>query len=59
MAYFGRSGPESWTDVLQVMMASLAMLLLIYAAAYLVILEFAYRHLLAAPVGWLMARLKS
>jgi hypothetical protein len=59
MAYFVRSRPESWTDVLRLMMASIAMVLLVYVAAYCVIVEFAYRHLVAAPLEWLMARLKS
>ena len=59
MAYFARSRSESWTNVLRLMMAGIAMVLLVYAAAYFVIIEFAYRHLVAAPMGWLMARLKS
>jgi hypothetical protein len=59
MAYFARSRSEGWTDVLRLMMAGIAMVLLVYAAAYFVIIEFAYRHLVAAPMGWLMARLKS
>ena len=59
MAYFARSKPESWTDVLRLMMASIAMVLLIYVAACCVIIEFAYRHLVAAPMEWLMVRLKS
>jgi hypothetical protein len=59
MAYFARSRPESWTDVLWLMMASIAMVLLVYAAAFCVVIEFAYRHLVAAPMGWLMVRLKS
>jgi hypothetical protein len=59
MAHFARSRPESWTDVLRLMMAGIAVVLLIYVAAYCVIIEFAYRHLVAAPMGWLMARLKN
>jgi hypothetical protein len=50
---------RSWKDVLRLMMAGIAVVLLIYVAAYFVIIEFAYRHLVAAPMGWLMARLKS
>jgi hypothetical protein len=59
MANVARSRPESWTDVLRLMMAGIAMLLLIYAAAYFVVIEFAYRHLVVAPMQWLMVRLKS
>jgi hypothetical protein len=59
MAYFARSRPESWTDVLRLMMAGIAMVLLVYVVAFGVIIEFAYRHLVVAPIGWLMARLKS
>ena len=59
MAYFARSRPESWTDLLRLMMAGIAMVLLVYVAACCVIIEFAYRHLVAAPLEWLMARLKS
>jgi len=59
MAYFEKSTQESWTDVVQVIMASFAMVLLIYVAACCVIIEFAYRHLIAAPMEWLIVRLKS
>jgi hypothetical protein len=41
LANFARSGPESWTDVLRLMMAGIAVVLLIYLAAYCVIIEFA------------------
>jgi hypothetical protein len=41
------------------MMAGIAMVLLGYVAACCAIIEFAYRHLVAAPLEWLMARLKS
>jgi hypothetical protein len=57
MANIARSKPESWADVLWLMMASFAMVLLIYVAACSAIIEFAYRHLVAAPIEWLMARL--
>ena len=57
MANFVKSKPESWADVLWLMMASFAMAWLIYVAACSVIVEFAYRHLVAAPIEWLMARL--
>ena len=58
MAHFARSRPESWTDVLRLMMAGIAMVLLVYVVAFGVIIEFAYRRLVVAPIGWLMARLK-
>ena len=57
MAYFAKSTQESWADVLHVMMASFAMVLLIYVAACSVIIEFTYRHLAAKPIKWLMARI--
>jgi len=55
VANIARSKPESWADVLWLMMASFAMVLLIYVAACSAIIEFAYRHLVAAPIEWLMA----
>jgi hypothetical protein len=55
MAYFEKSTQESWADVVQVIMASFAMVLLIYVAACSVIIEFTYRHLVARPIEWLMA----
>jgi hypothetical protein len=57
VANFARSKPESWADALWLMMASFAMLLLIYVVGCSVIVEFAYRHLGAAPFEWLMVRL--
>ena len=56
MAYLAKSTPESWADVLHVVMASFAMVLLIHVAACCVIIEFAYRHLVATPIEWLKAR---
>jgi hypothetical protein len=38
-------------------MAAVALLLLIYAAALLVVIEFVYRDLIAAPISWLLTRL--
>jgi hypothetical protein len=40
-------------------MAGVALLLLIYAAALLVVIEFVYRGLIAAPIAWLLTRLGS
>ena len=55
MAYFEKSTEESWADVAQVIMASFAMVLLIYVVACSVIIEFTYRHLVARPIEWLVA----
>jgi hypothetical protein len=59
MGNFARSNPESCADAIGLMMAGFAMVLLIYVAACSVIIEFAYRHLVAAPIEWLVARLAS
>jgi hypothetical protein len=57
MANIARSRPAGWAGVIGLMMASFAMVLLIYVAACSVIFEFTYRHLIAAPIEWLRARL--
>ena len=57
MAYFVKSTQESWADVLHVIMASFAMVLLIYVAACSVIIEFTRRHLVARPIEGLVARI--
>jgi hypothetical protein len=49
------SGPS----LLRLLMAGVALLLLIYAAALLVVIEFVYRGLIAAPIAWLLTRLGS
>ena len=49
------SGPS----LLRLLMAGVALLLLIYAAALLVVIEFVYRDLIAAPIAWLLTRLGS
>jgi hypothetical protein len=41
--------PERELSLLQLLMASIAVLLLVYGMALLVVIEFAYRHLIAAP----------
>jgi len=42
---------------LLLIMAALAMVLLAYVAAVSTVIEFAYRHLVAAPVRWLLTGL--
>jgi hypothetical protein len=54
---FEMRGPESELGFLQLLMTGIAMLLLIYGMALLVVLEFTYRHLIAAPTAWLLSRL--
>ena len=48
---------ESGPSLLRLLMAGIAMLLLVYGLALLVIIEFVYRHLIAAPIAWLLTRL--
>jgi len=38
-------------------MAAIALVLLVYGFALLVVIEFVYRHLIAAPTAWLLSRL--
>jgi small-conductance mechanosensitive channel len=52
-----RPRPESELSLLRLLMAAIAMVLLIYAAGFLVVIEFVYRHLIAAPIAWLLTRL--
>ena len=54
---FESRGPETELSFLQLLMAGIAMLLLFYGMALLVVIEFAYRHLIAAPKTWLLRRL--
>jgi hypothetical protein len=49
--------PESELSLLRLLMASMAMLSLVYATALLVVFEFVYRHLIAAPIAWLLSRI--
>jgi hypothetical protein len=49
--------PESGLSLLRLLMAAIAVVLLVYAAALLVVIEFVYRHLMAAPIAWLLTRL--
>ena len=58
MANFARSNLESWAAALGLIMAACAMVLLIYVAACFVIIQFAYRHVVAAPTAWLFSRLE-
>jgi hypothetical protein len=57
MANFERSNLESCAAALGLIMAAFAMVLLIYVAACSVIIQFAYRHVIAAPTAWLLSRL--
>ncbi len=57
MAHVGRPRPESGPSLLRLLMAAIAVVLLVYAAALLVVIEFVYRHLIASPIAWLLTRL--
>ena len=46
--------PHRVRGSLPLIMAALAMVLLIYVAALSTVIEFVYRHLIAAPVRWLL-----
>jgi hypothetical protein len=50
--------PQPRYDTLWLLGAAIAMVLLIYAAALSVVIEFAYRHLIAAPKGKLLGWLR-
>jgi hypothetical protein len=54
---FERRRPESELGLLQLIITGIAMLLLIYGMALLVVIEFTYRHLIAVPSAWLLRRL--
>jgi hypothetical protein len=54
---FERRRPESELSLLQLLMTGITMLLLVYGMALLVVIEFTYRHLVAAPSAWLLRRL--
>ena len=54
-----RPRPLSGPSLPPLLMAGVALLLLIYAAALLVVIEFVYRDLIAAPILWLLTRLGS
>ena len=57
MAGFETRRPDSELSLLQLLMTGIAMLLLVYGLALLVVIEFIYRHLIAAPTAWLLRRL--
>jgi hypothetical protein len=40
-------------------MAAIAVLLIVYVTALLVVFEVVYRHLIAVPIEWLLTRLGS
>jgi hypothetical protein len=52
-----RPRPESELSLLRLLMAGVAVVMLVYAAALLVVIEFVYCHLIAAPTVWLLTRL--
>jgi hypothetical protein len=49
--------PHKERRSLSLIMAALAMVLLVYVAAFSVVIEFVYRHLIAVPISWLLGRL--
>ena len=52
-----RSKPESWLTLLWLWMVAIAVVaLFVCAAALLATIEFAYRRLIAPPIGWLLSR---
>jgi len=57
MAGFEARRPDSELSLLQLLMTGIAMLLLVYGMALLVVIEFTYRHLIAVPTAWLLRRL--
>jgi hypothetical protein len=57
MAAVERPRPENELSLLRLLMAAIAILLLVYGLAFLVVIEFVYRHLIAAPTAWLLSRL--
>jgi hypothetical protein len=57
MAGFETRRPDSELSLLQLLMTGIAMLLLVYGLALLVVIEFIYRHLIAAPTAWLLRHL--
>jgi hypothetical protein len=52
MAGFETRRPDSELSLLQLLMTGIAMLLLVYGMALLVVIEFTYRHLIAVPTAW-------
>jgi hypothetical protein len=50
--------PESWLTLLRLLVVGISVVvLLVCAAALLVTIEFVYRHLIAAPIAWLLIHL--
>jgi hypothetical protein len=49
--------PEMELSLLRLLLAAFALVLLVYGCALLVVIEFIYRHLIAAPTAWLLTRL--
>jgi hypothetical protein len=52
-----RPRPELGPSLPRLLMAAIAVVLIVYVAALLVVIEFVYRHLFAAPIAWLLTRL--
>jgi hypothetical protein len=52
-----RPRPELGPSLPRLLMAAIAVVLIVYVAALLVVFEFVYRHLIAVPIAWLLARL--
>ena len=57
MAAVERPRPENELSLLRLLMAAIALVLLVHGFALLVVIEFVYRHLIAAPAAWLLSRL--
>ena len=49
--------PASEPSLPRLLMAAIALVLLVHGFALLVVIEFIYRHLIAAPAAWLLSRL--
>lgn len=57
MATVERPRPENELSLPRILMAAVAVLLLVYGLAFLVVIDCVYRHLIAAPTAWLLSRL--
>jgi hypothetical protein len=54
-----RPRPLSGPSLPRLLMAAIAVLLIVYVTALLVVFEVVYRHLIAVPIEWLLTRLGS
>ena len=57
MAGVERPRPESEPSLPRLLIAAIVLVLLVYGFALLVVIEFIYRHLIAAPAAWLLSHL--